>query len=44
MTHCHDCLKKAAKVGIGLYVAHWLLHAIVFVISPTLGAIFVALF
>lgn len=37
---CIGCVKWA----LILYVAHWVLHAVVFIINPAWGVIFLALF
>jgi hypothetical protein len=38
------CTRKLVGVAVALYVGHWILHGLVFLISPVLGAVSLALF
>jgi len=40
----HITVKNGLKLGAALYVLHLFVHVVAFMISPTLGAILLALF
>jgi len=35
---CKPCVRRVIKWGAIIYVGHWVLHGIAFLISPALGA------
>jgi hypothetical protein len=39
----NPCITKVLKWGAVLYVAHWVLHGLAFLVSPALGAILLGL-